>query len=78
MSTVGNGQYTDCSYEVLLQAMVQKDVRAFGVLYDRYAPVVYNLLFHIVRNESLAEELLQDTFWQVWQKIDQYSGLVPG
>jgi len=78
MSTIGNERYTECSDEVLLQAMVQKDVRAFEALYDRHAPVVYNLLLHIVRNESLAEELLQDTFWRVWQKIDQYSGLGAG
>jgi len=78
MSIVGNGQYTECSDEVLLQAIMQNDVRAFEALYDRHAPIVYNLLFHIVRNESLAEELLQDTFWQVWQKIDQYSGLGAG
>jgi len=78
MSTVGNEQYMDCSDEVLLQAMGQTDVRAFEALYDRHASVVYNLLCQIVRDESLAEELLQDTFWQIWQKIDQYSGLGAG
>jgi len=78
MSTVCNECYADCSDEVLLHAMVQKDVRAFEALYNRHAPMIYNLLLQIVHNESLAEELLQDTFWQVWQKIDQYSGLGPG
>jgi len=78
MSTGCSEHYADCADEVLLQAMVQKDVRAFEALYNRHAFVVYNLLLDIVRNQSLAEELLQDTFWQIWQKIDQYSGIGTG
>jgi len=78
MSTVCNECYADCSDEVLLHAMMQKDMRAFEALYNRHAPVVYNLLLQIVHNESLAEELLQDTFWQVWQKIDQHTRIGAG
>lgn len=62
------------SDEVLLQAVTQKDSSAFQVLYERHAPIVYNLLICMVRNQSVAEELLQDTFWQIWQKAEQYSG----
>jgi RNA polymerase sigma-70 factor (ECF subfamily) len=65
-------QYADCSDEVLLRAVIQKDGGAFEALYHRHVSGVYNILLRIVRNESVAEELLQDTFWQVWQKADQY------
>lgn len=63
---------SDYSDEILLQSVVLKEAGAFEMLYDRHASTVYNILFHIVRDESLAEELLQETFWQVWQKASQY------
>ncbi|CAN5576276.1 hypothetical protein BH10CHL1_BH10CHL1_39240 [soil metagenome] len=66
------------SDEILLQAVTKKDSRAFELLYDRHAAFVYNLLVCIVRNEGMAEELLQETFWQVWQKAGQYSGIGAG
>ncbi|MCX6050289.1 MAG: sigma-70 family RNA polymerase sigma factor [Chloroflexi bacterium] len=74
MNPVGNQLNADCSDEVLLHATANRDSRAFELLYDRHMAVVYNLLVCIVHNESIAEELLQDTFWQVWQKAGQYSG----
>lgn len=63
---------SDYSDEILLQSVVLKEAGAFEMLYDRHASSVYNILFRIVRDESLAEELLQETFWQVWQKASQY------
>jgi len=64
---------SDYSDEILLQSVVLKEPGAFEMLYDRHASSVYSILLHIVRDESLAEELLQETFWQVWQKAGQYN-----
>ena len=69
-----NEGYVNCSDEILLQSVMLKDVGAFETLYDRHAPLVYNVLLRIVCDATMAEELLQDTFWQVWQKAEQYSG----
>ena len=74
LRTENREQEAGRSDEVLLQAVTQKDSSAFQVLYERHAPIVYNLLICMVRNQSVAEELLQDTFWQIWQKAEQYSG----
>src|SRR4051812_3603481 len=38
------------------------DEAAFGVLYDRYAPQLGTFLRRLVRDQSLAEDLLQTTF----------------
>lgn len=54
--------------ERLLQRMAERDVAALETLYDRHAQPIYNLILRIVREPALAEELLQDTFWQAWQK----------
>jgi RNA polymerase sigma-70 factor, ECF subfamily len=62
------------SDEALLRLVHRKDVRAYEALYDRHAQVVYNLVMRIVRDPNAAEELLQEIFWQVWQKAEQYEG----
>ena len=49
-----------------------RDQRAFAELYDQYAGLIYTLIFRIVRNASDAEELLEDVFWQLWQKPDRF------
>jgi RNA polymerase sigma-70 factor (ECF subfamily) len=61
-------QYPD---EALLQLIAQRDALALETLYDRYAQTVYNLIIRIVRVPAVADELLQETFWQVWQACGQ-------
>ncbi|MGI8959308.1 MAG: RNA polymerase sigma factor [Bryobacteraceae bacterium] len=34
--------------------------------YDRYACLAYSLFFHITRNQSSAEDLIQELFMRVW------------
>lgn len=60
--------------EVLLQMTARKSVEAYEALYDRHAQVMYNLIFRIVREADVADELLQDAFWQIWQNAQQYRG----
>ena len=66
--------YANYPDEALLRLVHSKDLRAYELLYDRHAQVVYNLIVRIVRDAAAAEELLQETFWQVWQKSAQYEG----
>lgn len=46
---------------------------ALATLYDRHANAVYRLILRIVRDAPIADEILQETFWQVWQKAAQYN-----
>jgi RNA polymerase sigma-70 factor (ECF subfamily) len=57
--------------EVLLQLIAGRDASALETLYDRYAQIIYNLIMRIVQNSAIADELLQETFWQVWQACGQ-------
>lgn len=70
-------QYRHLRDEILVQLMQQQDMLAFETFYDRYAGLVYNLLTQLLRNGNSAEDLLQETFWQVWQKAGQYEGTGP-
>ncbi len=62
------------SDEALLRRVIERDSAAYEAFYDRHAQTVYNILLRIVRDVSIAEELMQEVFWQVWQKADQYGG----
>jgi RNA polymerase sigma-70 factor, ECF subfamily len=60
--------------EDLLHAVAQRDVHALELLYDRHATTIYNLVFRIVKDGTVAEGIMQETFLQVWQKAHEYAG----
>jgi RNA polymerase sigma-70 factor, ECF subfamily len=66
--------YNDYPDETLLGLVHRQDVRAYELLYDRHAQVVYNLLIRIVLEASAAEEVMQEVFGVVWQRADPYQG----
>lgn len=59
------------SDEVLLSLVAQQNSVALEVLYDRHAQTIYNLTMRIVQDPATADDLLQETFWQVWQASNQ-------
>lgn len=59
--------------EILISRVARGDVTAFEILYDRYAATVLGILLHLLDDRDAAEVLLQETFWQVWQKAETYS-----
>jgi RNA polymerase sigma-70 factor (ECF subfamily) len=56
----------------LLQAVARRDEAAFSALYDRLARPVFSMIVRIVRSRAEAEEVLQESFWQVWQRAPDY------
>lgn len=62
------------SDEVLLHRIAGGDRQAFEALYDRYATVAYSLILRIVRDRALADDVLQETFWQIWKRAGEYRG----
>lgn len=68
----GGGEYTQLTDEALLLQISRRNSEALAVLYDRHAQTVYNLIMRIVREQTSADEILQDTFWQVWQKAETF------
>ncbi|HYN89065.1 MAG TPA: sigma-70 family RNA polymerase sigma factor [Ardenticatenaceae bacterium] len=66
--------YAQSSDEALLLWMTRQDTEALERLYERHGQIVYNLIVRIVGDAAIAEELLQDTFWQAWQKAGEYRG----
>jgi RNA polymerase sigma factor (sigma-70 family) len=49
-----------------------KDARGMRYLYDKYAAALYGVIYRIVPSPEVAEEILQETFIKVWQKINSF------
>ena len=62
------------SDEALLALVARRERQAFEILYDRYAATAYSLILRIVRDRGTAEDVLQETFWQIWSKAHEYKG----
>jgi len=58
----------------LLERAKQGDERAFTELVRQYEDMVYNFSFKVCRDRSDATETLQDTFVNVYRKLDQFDG----
>jgi RNA polymerase sigma-70 factor (ECF subfamily) len=50
------------------------DHRAFRILVDHYKDLVYRFSFHVCRDQSYAEETMQDTFVNAFRKLGQFDG----
>jgi RNA polymerase sigma-70 factor (ECF subfamily) len=59
---------------LLLQRVVQGDRQAFEELYVNYHRRLARFLMRLAPRYELAEEIINDTFWIVWQKAGQFRG----
>ncbi|MDT0608296.1 RNA polymerase sigma factor [Croceitalea rosinachiae] len=56
----------------IINRLSKKDKDALYLLYDKYSGALYGVIVRMCRNQVLAEDLLQETFIKIWQKIDSY------
>ncbi|MGH7524238.1 MAG: sigma factor, partial [Gemmatimonadales bacterium] len=56
----------------LIEAMMRGDQAAVSALYDRYAPGVLGLALRITRERADAEDVVVDTFAQVWRDAPRF------
>jgi len=57
----------------LLCQLHHGDMQAFDILYHRYSQIIYANILKFLKNETSAEDLLQDVFLRIWEnrsKID--------
>jgi RNA polymerase sigma-70 factor, ECF subfamily len=58
--------------EALVRLVAQGDERALSELYDRYSRPVYATGVRLLGDASLAEELVQDAFTNVWRGAETF------
>ncbi len=56
----------------LMQAIRNEDRDALETLYTRYYGPVYSLAMHMLRDVGAAEEVAQDTFFNIWRRAGSY------
>jgi len=56
-----------------IAAVVERDDRALASLYDATCARVFALVRRIVRSEALADEVVEDAYFQVWRQAARFS-----
>lgn len=60
--------------ELVEQIVANNDPLLFGLLYDRYAKMVYNKCCGFAKSDDEAEDLTQDVFLQLFIKLKMFKG----
>ena len=58
----------------LIERTLDGDSAAFGVLVERFQRAIFRVAFSIVREESEADSVTQDTFIQAFTSLDKFEG----
>jgi RNA polymerase sigma-70 factor (ECF subfamily) len=56
----------------LARRLQARDAGAMRELYDRYGRLVYSLILRMVRNSAAAEDLVQETFLRIWNRMQAF------
>jgi len=64
--------YVDGNDGDLAERLQQRNPAALGELYDRYGKLVYSLIYRVVRDVGVAEDLVQETFLRVWNRTRSF------
>ena len=59
--------------DLLVANFQKKDEKAFEKLYNMYSDSMHGVIYNIVRNHEIAEEVMQDVFIKAWHKADSYN-----
>jgi RNA polymerase sigma factor (sigma-70 family) len=56
----------------LIMRVVDRDQAALAALYDATSARAFGLVLRITQRRALAEEVLADTYWQVWRQAPRF------
>jgi RNA polymerase sigma-70 factor (ECF subfamily) len=56
----------------IVERLHRRDPQALAELYDRYGRLAYSLIFRVVRDAAIAEDLVQETFLRVWNRAQGF------
>jgi len=62
---------TEGDAELVLR-LQRRDPQALGELYDRYGRIVFSVILRVVRDGAIAEDLVQETFLRVWNRVQGF------
>lgn len=57
---------------LLIERLKQRDANALANAYDRFGALTFSLVVRITRDASAAEDLVQEVFLRVWNRIQDF------
>lgn len=60
------------SEQDIVRLLGQRDSRAMGMIYDRYADALYGTLRRMLPDEAATRDVMQEGFVKVWNHADHY------
>lgn len=60
------------SEEELVLSLKNQDQAAFSYLYDNYAGALNGVIYRMIEDTQLAEDILQEAFIKIWNNFKQY------
>jgi len=57
----------------LVERLKRREPQAMADLYDGYGRTTYSLILRIVRNTGVAEDLVQETFLRIWNRVHAFN-----
>ncbi len=56
----------------IVELLMERNERAISLLYEHYADTLYGVAYKVVRDEEMAQDILQESFVKIWKKSDTY------
>lgn len=60
------------SEQQLITLLKSRESKAFGYLYDHYSAALLGIIMQILKDEPVANDVLQEVFISIWKKIESY------
>lgn len=57
----------------LIAELQNKNPKAFERIYERYSESLFGVIYNIIRDQHIAEEILQDVFIKIWNNAEAYN-----
>ena len=71
---MGTQIMADSSDDALIDAIADGDRHALEVLYSRHSAGVYRFALRFVADEGIAEDVMNEVFFDVWRKAKSFEG----
>ena len=56
----------------IVELLRERNEKAISLLYDHYGDTLFGVAYKVVKDEDLAQDVLQESFVKIWKKSDSY------
>jgi RNA polymerase sigma-70 factor (ECF subfamily) len=56
----------------IVELLQERNEKAISLLYEHYGDTLFGVAFKVVKDEDLAQDVLQESFVKIWKKSDSY------